>query len=242
MALTVACDIHPLNNLRVLKYLTGRAGPAAGRQGRMVRHWVSEGLAALEAMAAPRAGAFLFGDAPTLADICLVPQLYNARRFDVPLDDYPTLLRADENASAHRGLRRRPSRPPGASRMNRVDDINRGMDEDSRLAIGRNPVAEGQGQRRGMGDPRRPRRRLPAGRALRLGRPHLHPFVGAHPRARASFPAQPLPIDVRGSDRRRRWSRSTSTAIRSSRPRSSPIRPASPSIRRSTWRARMRRR
>ena len=50
-------------------------------------------------MAARRSGGFLFGDAPTMADVCLVPQLYNARRFDVPLDDYPTLLRADENAS-----------------------------------------------------------------------------------------------------------------------------------------------
>jgi glutathione S-transferase len=50
-------------------------------------------------MAAPRAGKFLFGDAPTAADVCLVPQLYNARRFNVPLEDYPTLLRADENAS-----------------------------------------------------------------------------------------------------------------------------------------------
>jgi glutathione S-transferase len=56
-------------------------------------------LPALEAMAKPRAGKFLFGDAPTGADICLVPQLYNARRFNVPLDDYPTLLRADDNAN-----------------------------------------------------------------------------------------------------------------------------------------------
>ena len=63
------------------------------------RHWVIEGLAGLEGLAAPRAGKFLFGDAPTGADVCLVPQLYNARRFDVPLDDYPTLLRADQNAN-----------------------------------------------------------------------------------------------------------------------------------------------
>jgi glutathione S-transferase len=63
------------------------------------RHWVREGLAALEAMATARAGRFLFGDAPTLADICLVPQLYNARRFEVPLDDFPTLVRADAEAN-----------------------------------------------------------------------------------------------------------------------------------------------
>ena len=59
------------------------------------------GKLALEEMARPRAGAFLFGDAPTIADVCLVPQLYNARRFSVPLTDYPTLRRADETASAH---------------------------------------------------------------------------------------------------------------------------------------------
>jgi glutathione S-transferase len=60
---------------------------------------VAEGLVALEEMARPRAGAFLFGDSPTIADVCLVPQLYNARRFDVPLDDFPTLLRAEESAN-----------------------------------------------------------------------------------------------------------------------------------------------
>jgi glutathione S-transferase len=57
------------------------------------------GLPALETMAAPQSGAFLFGNAPTGADVCLVPQLYNARRFNIPLDDYPTLLRAEENAN-----------------------------------------------------------------------------------------------------------------------------------------------
>ncbi len=62
-------------------------------------HWIVEGFDALEAMAAPKAGAFLFGDAPTLADICLVPQMYNARRFEVPVEPYPTLVRADQNAT-----------------------------------------------------------------------------------------------------------------------------------------------
>jgi len=100
MALAVACDIHPLNNLRVLKYLKGELGQEQAAIDRWYVHWVSEGLDALEAMAAPRAGAFLFGNAPTLADVCLVPQLYNARRFSVPLDAYPTLRRADESASA----------------------------------------------------------------------------------------------------------------------------------------------
>jgi maleylacetoacetate isomerase len=100
LALVVACDIHPLNNLRVLKYLSGPLGQPQEARDAWYRHWVIEGLAALEAMAAPRAGRFLFGDDVTLADICLVPQLYNARRFDVPLDDYPTLVRADRSAAA----------------------------------------------------------------------------------------------------------------------------------------------
>jgi maleylacetoacetate isomerase len=97
--MTIACDIHPLNNLRVLKYLEGPLGVTKDARDGWYRHWVSEGFAALEAMAAPRAGKFLFGDTATLADVCLVPQMYNARRFDVPLDAYPTLLRADENAN-----------------------------------------------------------------------------------------------------------------------------------------------
>ena len=101
LAMAVACDIHPLNNLRVLKYLRGPLGVSEEAKDEWYRHWVADGLAALEAMAKPRAGAFLFGDSPTIADICLVPQLYNARRFSVPITDYPTLRRADETASAH---------------------------------------------------------------------------------------------------------------------------------------------
>ena len=99
MALAVACDIHPLNNLRVLKYLKGTLGHSQEEVDAWYAHWISEGLPALEALAAPKAGKFLVGDAPTAADVCLIPQLYNARRFNVPLDAYPTLLRADENAS-----------------------------------------------------------------------------------------------------------------------------------------------
>lgn len=99
MALTVACDIHPLNNLRVLKYLKHELGHSQEEVDRWYVHWIREGLPALEAMAKPKAGKFLFGDAPTGADVCLVPQLYNARRFNVPIDDFPTLLRAEENAN-----------------------------------------------------------------------------------------------------------------------------------------------
>ena len=100
LALTVACDIHPLNNLRVLKYLSGTLHADQDQSDAWYAHWVIEGLAALEALAAPRAGAFLFGDTPSLADVMLVPQLYNARRFAVPITPYPTLRRADESASA----------------------------------------------------------------------------------------------------------------------------------------------
>jgi maleylacetoacetate isomerase len=99
MAMAVACDIHPLNNLRVLRYLKHELGHSQDETDAWYAHWISEGLPGLEAMAAPKAGRFLFGDAPTGADVCLVPQLYNARRFDVPLGDYPTLLRAEENAN-----------------------------------------------------------------------------------------------------------------------------------------------
>jgi maleylacetoacetate isomerase len=99
LALIVACDIHPLNNLRVLKYLSGPLGQDEPTRNAWYAHWIGEGLTALEAQAAARSGRFLFGDTPGLADIFLVPQLYNARRFSVPLDDYPTLLRADAEAN-----------------------------------------------------------------------------------------------------------------------------------------------
>ncbi len=101
MALVVACDIHPLNNLRVLKYLRGPLGHPQKDSDTWYRHWVAEGLVALEAMAAPTAGQWLNGDAVSLADICLVPQIANARRLACPLDAYPTLVRIDEAARAH---------------------------------------------------------------------------------------------------------------------------------------------
>jgi maleylacetoacetate isomerase len=101
LAMVVACDIHPLNNLRVLKHLVRELGAGDEAKAAWIHRWIGEGFAALEAMAAPRAGRFLFGDAPTLADICLVPQMYNARRFEVPLGDFPLLVRVDAEAAAH---------------------------------------------------------------------------------------------------------------------------------------------
>ena len=99
MALAIACDVHPLNNLRVLKYLSHPLKVSEERKSAWYDHWIREGFAALETMAQPMAGQFLFGDTPTIADICLVPQMYNARhRSSVDLAEFPTLVRADSNA------------------------------------------------------------------------------------------------------------------------------------------------
>ena len=99
MAMTIGCDIHPLNNLRVLKYLTVDLGLRDEIRDRWYRHWIIEGFTALEAMAAG-SGPFLGGEAPNIADVFLVPQMANARRFDVPLDDFPTLVACDAAACA----------------------------------------------------------------------------------------------------------------------------------------------
>ncbi len=100
-ALVIAADIHPIDNLRVLKRLEQQFGADQSARDDWYRHWVAEGLAALEAMAADTpAGPFLGGEAPDIADLCLVPQLYNARRFAVPLDAYPRLCAADAAMAA----------------------------------------------------------------------------------------------------------------------------------------------
>lgn len=93
----IACDIHPINNLRVLQYLGGQLGATQEQKDAWYHHWIATGLQGLEAMLAghPDTDRFCHGDTPTLADCCLVPQLFNARRFNCPLDAYPTLLRID---------------------------------------------------------------------------------------------------------------------------------------------------
>lgn len=98
----VACDIHPLNNLRVLHYLSGNLGLDETAKMRWYRHWVREGLAALEALLNrhPMTGTFCHGERPTMADLFLVPQIYNARRFNCPVQDYPTIVRIDANCRA----------------------------------------------------------------------------------------------------------------------------------------------
>ncbi len=107
IAQAIACDIHPLNNLRVLKYLKHELGVPEERKNAWYRHWVDVGLAAVEAMLAndPRTGAFCHGDTPTLADCCLVPQVFNARRFDCDLTALPTVLRIVERCEALEAFR-----------------------------------------------------------------------------------------------------------------------------------------
>jgi maleylacetoacetate isomerase len=101
IALAIACDIHPLNNLRVLQYLTGTLGVSDDAKNAWYRHWIDIGLSALEKQLAGDAatGAYCHGAAPTLADICLLPQLANARRYGIALGAYPTLLRIDANCA-----------------------------------------------------------------------------------------------------------------------------------------------
>jgi maleylacetoacetate isomerase len=95
-ALTIACDIHPLNNLRVLRYLNGPLGQEQDVLDDWSQHWISEGFASLEEIAEGSPGPYLFGDAPTMADVCLVPQMYNARRVRTDLTPFPRLVEIDK--------------------------------------------------------------------------------------------------------------------------------------------------
>lgn len=97
LALTVVADTHPLGNLRVLKYVKGEMGQGEDVKLNWQRHWLRSGLATLESLLAGdvRTGRFSHGDTPTLADCCLVPHVFNARRFDVDLAPYPTVMRID---------------------------------------------------------------------------------------------------------------------------------------------------
>lgn len=95
--LVIGADIHPLNNLRVMRYLSHELKADEFQRKAWTRHWIETGLAALETMAGE--GPFLGGDAPDISDAFLVPQIYNARRFDVPMMPYPKLCRADAAAA-----------------------------------------------------------------------------------------------------------------------------------------------
>jgi maleylacetoacetate isomerase len=94
IALDMACEIHPLNNLRVLRYLVHELKISEDDKNRWYRHWVETGLEAVERqLVHPATGRFCHGDAPTLADVVLVPQIFNAQRFDCRLDHVPTVMR-----------------------------------------------------------------------------------------------------------------------------------------------------
>ena len=95
VALSIACDIHPLNNLRVLRYLKHDLGLSEQAKDDWYRHWVEKGLGQLEHFikASGRAGRHAFGDTVTMADVCIVPQIFNARRVDSKLDHVPTIMR-----------------------------------------------------------------------------------------------------------------------------------------------------
>src|SRR4029450_10509057 len=97
MALIIACEIHPIQNLRVLVHLKKNLKQSDDDLNLWARHWIDLGLAALEqsVVSGPKRGTFCFGDMPTLADVCLVPQLANACRFGCELSAYPTLLRVE---------------------------------------------------------------------------------------------------------------------------------------------------
>jgi maleylacetoacetate isomerase len=98
LALAIACEIHPLNNLRVLKYLKNALGLDEEQRNAWYRHWIGAGLPAVEAMLAghPQTGRFCHGDMPGLADAFLIPQVANAVRYECPLDGYPTIRRITE--------------------------------------------------------------------------------------------------------------------------------------------------
>ncbi len=99
-ALAIACDIHPLNNLRVLKYLRAEMGQEQDAVDTWYRHWVEVGFNALEEIAEGATGAYLFGDAVTLADVCLAPQMWNARRLQADIARFPKLVAIDKRLNA----------------------------------------------------------------------------------------------------------------------------------------------
>lgn len=94
LALAIACDIHPVNNLRILKYLSGTLGLSDEQKNIWYQHWCTLGFAGLEQRLAhdPRRGLFCFGDQPSFADCVLIPQIFNAQRFNVDMSPYPTLM------------------------------------------------------------------------------------------------------------------------------------------------------
>ena len=116
LALDIACEIHPLDNLRVLRYLVHDMGVTEDAKNAWYRHWVESGLAGVERKLAARPGRYCHGDAPTLADCVLVPQIFNAQRFDCRLDAVPTVMRVfDACMQLPAFIDSQPSRCPDAT-------------------------------------------------------------------------------------------------------------------------------
>lgn len=99
LAQTIASDMHPLNNLRVQQYLVNEMGVSEDQKLQWYHHWIATGFKGLETRLAqdPRTGLCCYGDEPSLADLCLVPQVYNALRFNCPMDDYPTIQKINDH-------------------------------------------------------------------------------------------------------------------------------------------------
>ena len=116
LSLIVACEIHPLNNPRVLKYVKNALGHTQDEVNAWYRHWIADGLAKLEAeLAQPGTGRHCHADAPTMADCCLVPQIFNAQRFECDLKPYPTVMRVFEACmQSDAFVRAQPGKQPDA--------------------------------------------------------------------------------------------------------------------------------
>jgi len=114
IAQTIACEIHPINNIRVLKYLTGTLGVSEELKNAWYRHWVDEGLGAVEALLAKLPAApYCAGDAPTLADCCLVPQVANAQRMGCDLTRFTRVLAVHEHCMRQEAFQQAaPNRQP----------------------------------------------------------------------------------------------------------------------------------
>jgi maleylacetoacetate isomerase len=116
LSLLIACEIHPLNNLRTLQYLKRELKHTEEQVNAWYRHWIADGLGKLEAeIASPATGRFSHGDTPTMADCCLVPQVFNAQRYDCDLAPYPTVMRVfGECMKLDAFDRAQPSKQPDA--------------------------------------------------------------------------------------------------------------------------------
>ncbi len=116
LAYAIACDIHPINNLRILTYLKDKLSIDKSARDEWYRHWITVGFEGVEARlrAQKQPSTFCCGDAPTIADVCLAPQMFNARRFECDLSPFPNLVRIDANCAALPAFSAAAPKPPAA--------------------------------------------------------------------------------------------------------------------------------